>query len=763
MMSIPSEALSVEIKGLVQGVGFRPFVYRCALECRITGWVNNTNKGVEIHAEGNGEDLERFLLLLQTSYPPAARPESLSKSNVKIEYYDTFEIIPSRSVPDAITAISPDIAVCQACLEDMKQQPHRFRYPFVNCTHCGPRYSIIRDLPYDREKTSMAGFAMCEKCMQEYHDISDRRFHAQPVACNDCGPEYSLLAGKSIMTGHIDELLRKVSDILQEGGIVAIKGMGGYHLACDAFNDHAVSRLRELKRRDGKPFALMFRDIAAIRSYARVSAEEESLLESWIRPVVILDPVEAANNFNWSHACQNGLKTIGAFLPYMPVHYLIFELFKNPCLVMTSGNLSSDPVIISDDQAFSEFGELVEAVLFNNREIVHRTDDSVVRVIDGHVSVFRRSRGYVPTPFKTDAETEGILALGAELSSAFCIGKDQQAIMSPYVGDLKSAPLMDCFDQTLTEYFRLFRFQPQIIACDLHPLYHSTRKASAFQSLPVIATVHHHAHVVACMGEHGLNGKVIGVAFDGTGLGEDGRIRGAELMIADRLSFKRFSQFGFFPLPGGDKAVEEPWRTAIGYLYPVFGNDLSAMQLPLLQYSGKERTSMLFHMIDQGINCPMVSSAGRLFDAVAAITGLCMVNTFQAEAPMRLESIINPKCREEYPFHTGWEIDLKPMILAITRDVMQMTSTDIISARFHNTIISIIFESVKKAGLHYGINEVVLTGGVFQNRYLSEGVSDRLRRDGMKVYLHGQVPANDGGIAFGQLLIAAERRKQQCV
>ncbi|MBE0647768.1 MAG: carbamoyltransferase HypF [Bacteroidales bacterium] len=756
-------ALNIHIKGVVQGVGFRPFIYRLASGAGIKGWVKNTNEGVDIFAQANRDELNAFLHQIKVNHPVAAIINTIHAMPSALADVPCFSIISSENRSLEVTGISPDIAVCDACLADMEEQPNRKHYPFVNCTNCGPRFSIIRDLPYDRETTSMSVFPMCKSCKGEYDHMLDRRFHAQPVACLDCGPGYQLSIGKKLVDGTIDQLLIIVSDLLSKGKIIAMKGIGGYHLACDASNEKAVKTLRRRKKRDAKPFAVMFRDIPSLKGYAHISDFEQHALESWRRPIVIVKKRGRTKEPALSPSISSGLNTVGAFLPSMPLHYLLFRIFPLPAIVLTSGNLSANPIVKDDDAAREQLVPIADAVLSYNREIIHRTDDSVVRIMNSKEHLIRRSRGYAPTPLHLSLKTDGILAFGAELSSCFGIGKGENAILSQYIGDLKTLDTYLYYEKEMTDFLHLFRMKPELLVCDMHPDYFSSKQALSFPGLPLIRVQHHHAHIASCMAEHGLDEKVIGVAFDGTGLGTDEKIWGGEFMVCDLSDFKRILHFDYISLPGGDRAVEEPWRTAIAYLYHVFGRDFHQLPLPFLKAVGNNRILPILKMIDLGINCPMVSSVGRLFDAVAAIINLCLESTFQAEGPMRLESIAANNCNNSYPFRIEKTIGVDETIRGVVDDVLKGVDSTLISAKFHNTIISIIVDSVMLAAQKEKLNKVVLSGGVFQNKYLTENIHMALKRSGMKVYSQEKVPANDGGIALGQLIIAAKRRTSACV
>jgi hydrogenase maturation protein HypF len=753
-------AYNISVTGLVQGVGFRPFVYRIAIKHNLSGWVRNTNECVEIFIQGPTENIEYFLDELKSDPPVASHIDKVIVVDANPEDIQGFTIGTSENRSDKITEISPDIAVCSDCLEDMRLQPNRINYPFINCTNCGPRFTIINDLPYDRKNTSMKVFPMCESCRREYEDVNDRRFHAQPVACSVCGPHYTLYTGNDRIE-EIEKIISSTAEIIMKGRIMAIKGLGGYHLACDATNDDAVTSLRLLKNREGKPLAVMFRDLETLRQLAEISEPEEYSLTSWKRPIVLL---KAENQGKLAPGVSVGLNTIGAMLPYLPFHHLLFRELNIPAIVLTSGNISDEPIIIDDKIALDTFLLKTGGVLTYNREIENRTDDSVVRVIAGKKRVFRRSRGYAPAPVTLKMDTTGILATGAELVNTFCIGQGNQAILCQHIGDLKNAETTSFYEETLNKFQKLFRMKPAIIATDLHPDYFTSRfTGSRRSSLEVVGVQHHHAHIASCMAERGLDEPVLGVAMDGTGYGTDGNIWGAEFLYCDLADFKRETHFEYIPLPGGDKAIEEPWRMAVSYLYKIFGEEISNLEIPFLKKIDKEKIAVILNMIRSGINCPLASSAGRLFDAVSAMLGLSLYSTFSAEAPMRLESVIEPGCPDNYPFTLNETVNFDLTIHGILEDIRQKTNPGIISAKFHNTLIFVIFEAVNKLKIQYNCNKVVLSGGTFQNKYLLEGTEKMLRESGFEVYSNRLVPANDGGISLGQLAVAAKRRQLSCV
>jgi hydrogenase maturation protein HypF len=746
----------------VQGVGFRPFVFRLATRYGLAGWVLNTNENVRIRITGKNTDLELFLNALKDEAPPASLIEAVSVQEVGLEPYTSFSIHPSHNLSEEITGISPDIAVCSECMEDIDKHGNRQDYSFVNCTNCGPRFSIIQDLPYDRDKTTMKSFQMCPECRKEYETIADRRFHAQPTACDQCGPHYELFGKGERISEDIDEILRQIADSISHGRVVLIKGLGGMHLACDAFNPYAVNDLRNIKKRDGKPFAVMFRDLESLKKVVFINPAEEKSLLSWRRPIVLLRmksgvEVPLPKNLN------AGLSGIGAMLPYLPFHYQLYDKIQTNAIVLTSGNFSSEPILIDNEEALIKFSHKVDLVLLHNREIHNRTDDSVVRIIDAVERVFRRSRGFVPMPVLTGLNTDGILAFGAELTNCFCVGKGTKAFLSQHIGDLQGVETTTFYEQTIARFLKLFRATPSLLAVDLHPEYISTKTAANFRDLPIIQVQHHHAHIAACMAEHHLDEKVIGVGLDGTGYGDDGRIWGSEFLVCDLSDYKRITHFEYIPLPGGDAAAEEPWRMAVSWLYKVYHDDFINLDLPIFKEIDPEKIKNLVRMIDRKINSPLTSGAGRLFDAVASILGLCQVATFQAEGPMRLEALVQDGCTETYYFEIDRTIRFDAAICELTNDFISGVDLSLIATQFHNTVISAIFEAVNLIRKKTGLNKVVLSGGVFQNKYLLEGTIHLLKKNNFEVYAHAEVPTNDGGIALGQLAIASKRREKLCV
>ncbi|MDP3001996.1 MAG: carbamoyltransferase HypF [Bacteroidales bacterium] len=743
------------MRGLVQGVGFRPFICRMAAKHGLFGEVDNRTDGVSVIVQGDLKTIDRFSNDILQNAPPASQIKSIEINATQFSGYDSFKIAGSKTVDNQITEVSPDIAVCHDCLEDMEKDPERIDYAFINCTNCGPRFTIIEGLPYDRPKTTMKSFRMCENCNSEYNDILDRRFHAQPIACNSCGPVYRYKDSVKRLSG-IKQILEEVSVQIASGKTVAIKGIGGYHLMCDALNNSAVSELRHKKQRDSKPFAVMFRDIFAVRKYCYIDKAEEKELKSWCRPILILKQKEIL-----SVAVSNGLNTIGAMLPYMPVHYMLFRIIQTPAVVLTSGNISDEPIIIDDLMAEKQLMSIADSFLSYNRQILNRTDDSVIRIIDHKTSLIRRSRGFVPRPIDLKCNVEGILALGAEQKNSFCIGKGNQAVMSQYIGDLKNPATYNFFNETIDRFSDLFRFKPEFVICDHHPDYLSTLYAEILENelnIPLIRVQHHHAHIASCMAEHGIDEDVIGISMDGTGLGSDGNIWGGEFLIADLKGFIRFTHFDYIPMPGGEKAIDEPWRMAFSYIYKYFGDSFDYKSVPLFNSIDSQKLLLVKEMVVKKMNSPITSGAGRLFDAVSAILGFCSAATFDSEAPMRLESAIDGETNDFYPFRAAKTIVFADTIKAILEDLPRQ-KISVISAKFHNTIAQVILEVSRQIRKDTSLNKVILSGGVFQNKYLLEKSSYLLTRNRFKVFTNHLVPANDGGISLGQLVIASKIRR----
>jgi hydrogenase maturation protein HypF len=768
----------IHITGVVQGVGFRPFVYALALRHGLKGWVRNTSAGVDIQVDGAPNALSAFIEQLRSEAPPLARIDRLDYEYCLPNGFSDFEIIVSQPIPGAFQPISPDFSICADCLAEMfDPADRRYRYPFTNCTNCGPRFTIIEDIPYDRPNTTMAAFTMCPDCAAEYRNPLDRRFHAQPIACPTCGPhlwlEYTKRLSRADETG--EAALQKAIRLLSEGQIVAIKGLGGFHLACDALNPSAVARLRQRKLRVDKPFALMMPDCATVQEHCYVSQAEQSLLESPQRPIVIL---QRRPKSSVAREVAPGQDTLGVMLPYTPLHYLLFADIpgeaphSNPlkALVMTSGNLSEEPIATDNDEARSRLAPLADAFLLHNRPIRTRCDDAVVRMVaispDHHPSELplRRGRGYAPYPVHLPWETPPLLAVGAELKNTFCITRQQYAFLSHHIGDLQNYETLQSFEDGIQHFERLFRIQPALLACDLHPDYLATRYAldrAERQSLPLIHIQHHHAHIAACMVENGLPGdqSVIGVSFDGTGYGADGAIWGGEFLIADYLGYQRQHHLDYVPLPGGDKAIHEPWRIALAWLKHCgipWSDDLAPVRFVRAHYVNHHQLlGALEHQIESGLNAPRTSSMGRLFDAVSALVGARQIANYEAQAAIEFEAIADPLEQGSYPFTIEDQVKLDPTIAGIISDLRAGVSPPIISARFHNTVAQIVVQTCKALRQRHQINQVCLSGGVWQNVTLLSKTAPLLHQEGFQIYFHRLVPPNDGGLALGQAAIAA--------
>jgi len=745
----------LEISGTVQGVGFRPFLYRLAESWRLGGWVLNTGAGVVVEIEGADEDLSGFLQGL-ASPPPLARVDELKIQEIAPQNTRGFEIRVSAAGSDEFLLVPPDIATCDDCRRDFTRPgDRRFGYPFTNCTNCGPRYTIIRDIPYDRPVTTMAPFRMCAECAAEYHAPGDRRFHAQPNACPRCGPRLALDGFEGA-----DDLarIREARRLLHAGQILAIKGLGGFHLACDAFNDAAVQLLRERKRRSDKPFAVMARDLGAVETFCAVNDAARAALADVRRPIVIL-PSLAPNAISPAVAPRN--RTLGVMLPYTPLHYLLFG--EDPAappefqaLVMTSGNVSEEPIVKDNVEARLSLGALADHFLVHDRQIQTRVDDSVVRVFESRVRVLRRSRGYAPQPIDLGVEMPEILACGGELKSAFCLTKRHYAILSQHIGDLENLETLAFFRETLEHMQRFFRVQPRIVAHDLHPGYISTRFALEQEGVSKIGVQHHHAHIAACMAEHRLAGKVIGVAFDGTGYGTDGCIWGGEFLVCDYAGFERRAHLRYVPLAGGDTAIRQPWRVALAYLRDTFGAG-ALPELPLFAGIDPRPLRIVEQMIARRIQTVQTSSCGRLFDAVASIVGLRQETNYEGQAAIELEMAAAEGIEEYYSFDLaddGMEIDMRPTIQGVVRDMGSGVEAAIIAAKFHNAMAAMIVAVCERVRAQEQLPRVCLSGGTFQNFTLLQRTADGLRQRGFEVFLHSHVPPNDGGLALGQAVVA---------
>lgn len=753
--------LRIEVSGIIQGVGFRPFVYRLAQKNNLNGWVRNTSQNVAIEVEGQEEDLNQFLASLSQEAPPMARIQDITTKELPAKGVTSFKICDSLPEPGKYQPVSADIATCLECLQEIFTPGNRrYLYPFTNCTNCGPRFTIIKDIPYDRPLTTMHRFIMCPDCQTEYDDPLDRRFHAQPNACPQCGPSLQLTdsAGAPIPC---QDVIHKAAELLGKGNILAIKGLGGFQLAGDATNQNVVARLRKRKRRLGKPFALMMASLKEIEKHCLVSPEEAKLLLSPQAPIVLLKWRQATSNVTPLVAERN--KYLGVMLPYTPLHHILLRYVAQP-LIMTSGNLSEEPICQDNDEALRRLHGIADYFLLHNRDIYARYDDSVYLVERDTGRALRRARSYAPLPIILPFQSSQVLACGAEMKNTFCLTKDSYAFLSQHIGDMDNEETLEHFVDTTDLYKQLFRIQPEIIAHDLHPEYLSTKYAAQFgseQGLKTIPVQHHHAHIVSCLVENGVQEPVIGVAFDGTGYGTDGNLWGGEFLICDYRDFKRVAHLEYIPMPGGESAIRKPYRMALGYLYTLLGMETTLVSLPLINRVPPEEISTIRKQLERKINTPLTSSAGRLFDAVSALAGVRGQIDYEAQAAIELEMLApddTTQC-DAYPFAVTWEkgvgmIKLGELISAVVKDISHGISAPVISGRFHQTMARIIVATSQLISRQTGITTVALSGGVFQNRLLFNLAVSGLEKEGFNVLSHRLIPCNDGGIALGQAVIA---------
>ena len=747
------ERAKVTVLGAVQGVGFRPYVYRLATQLGLKGWVLNSSQGVFIEVEGPLDLLHDFLVRLEKEKPPLAILQSLECSFLDAVGYDCFEIRYSEQTGQKTALILPDVAICSDCLQEVLDPANRrYRYPFTNCTNCGPRFSIIEELPYDRPNTSMKQFRMCPNCEEEYHDPADRRFHAQPNACSKCGPHLELWDRRGMILAHGDEALCKAAEFVGDGKVLALKGLGGFQLVVDAREEKSVADLRKRKRREEKPFALMYPALEQVERDCVVSPLEKRLLVSPESPIVLL--ARQSRRLDLAASVAPGSPCFGVMLPYTPLHYLLLLELGFP-IIATSGNLANEPICIDERDALKRLEGIADFFLVHNRPIVRHVDDSIAHVVCGREMVLRRARGYAPLPVRSNVSLPCVLAVGAHLKNNVALSVGRDIFVSQHVGDLETAPALSAFRKTAVDLPRLYGAQPGAVACDLHPDYHSTKYALELEK-PVHRVQHHWAHMLACMAENELEAPLLGVSWDGTGYGTDGTIWGGEFLLADEDSFQRVACFRQFRLPGAEAAIKEPRRTALAVLYEIWGrNGLQDRGLAPTATFSENEIGLIEKMLVKGLNAPITSSAGRLFDAVASLVGLRQCVTFEGQAAMELESVIDSGVWELYPFEIGnglpQIIDWAPIIGEILVDLRREKSPGSISAKFHNTLAEVIVEVARTTAQP----KVVLTGGCFQNRYLLERSVLRLSQAGFRPYWHQRVPTNDGGIALGQAVAAA--------
>ncbi len=755
------------VKGIVQGVGFRPFVYQLAGRYGLKGQVINTPEGVVIDVEGKTESIDKFSIGLKEEAPPLARIEGISSQPMEPTGCPDFKIGYSERAGTVEALVSTDVSICPDCLRELfDPTDRRYRYPFINCTNCGPRFTIIKDVPYDREYTTMNVFRLCPECQAEYDDPADRRFHAQPNACPVCGPKVVLRDSAGGLVAPENAVIRAAA-LLKEKNILAVKGLGGYHLACNALDDEAVGGLRGRKHREDKPFAVMVRNLEQAAEYCHLSSEEARLLASPARPIVLLKKKECL----LADQIAPGNAFIGLMLPYTPLHYLLFEHIDIP-LVMTSGNLSDEPIAYEDPDAYMRLGEIADYFLVHNREINHRCDDSVTRVYRDEEYLVRRSRGYSPAPLSLPREMGQVLAVGGEQKNTFCLTKGRHAFISHHIGDLENLETLQAFEREVGMYKKLFHIEPELVAYDYHPEYLSTKYALCLPGIEKTGVQHHHAHIAGCMAEHGLTGHVLGVAFDGTGFGQDGSIWGGEFLYASLTDFQRIGHLNYVPMPGGAQAIREPWRMAAGYLYRQYGKAWRSQKgVKFLSEKNGMVLGTLEEMMAQWINCPPTSSMGRLFDAVAALVGIREQVNYEGQAAVEMEQLAL-RAGEEVNITYSYVIDeaadvliidSDPVISEILSDLAKGDAKAVIAYKFHRTVQDMVIELCLQARARYGENRVCLSGGVFQNMLLLDLVHRGLIRNNFEVFVHRLAPANDGGISLGQAVVANERRKTGCV
>ncbi len=764
------------ITGRVQGVGCRPFVYRLAALLGLTGRVWNDTTGVTIEVQGPAEKIESFLECLRTGCGPVKKPAMLEIATCRSTGIDSvpeekeFAIGASEAQGPAVSQVTPDTAVCADCLREMNERSDfRYRYPFINCTNCGPRYSIVRTIPYDRPNTTMAGFEMCPACRAQYTDVADRRFHAQPVACSACGPSVQLTdnTGRTLESDS-REAIAQTAEMLRQGRIVAIKGVGGFHLAVDAFNDDAVKRLRERKQRDYKPFAMMAGSIDIVRQYVCVDETAEALLKGPQSPIVLLDRNDADVRAGRAiaPAVARGTTTLGFMLCYAPLHYLLFAEEGIEVLVMTSANISDEPLICDNDEALARLGSVADAFLNHNRDIYRQVDDSVVHIVDGRPAMLRRSRGYVPTPILMNEPCSAdVFAAGADLKNTFCFVKGNQLILSEHIGDLADALVYRHYTDSVRHLQGLFEVAPTVVACDLHPGYLSTQYARSLGAERVIAVQHHWAHIASVLAEYDYPDRVIGVVADGTGFGTDEAIWGCECLIASLAGFERIGHLMYYPLPGGNKAAKEPIRPVLGLLKMLAGdNSYLRHYKDILQRIEPDptRLALIAQQLKKNINTVSTSSLGRLFDAAACLAGLGNYNHFEAQLPMALESVADESVKERYTGVIEADsrgtllLDVRKMLKELIADLKMGAPAALVSGKFHNCLAYAMLDFALQARQKYQLSTVALSGGVFCNRYLANRLITMLKENEFSVLFKQRIPANDGGIALGQAAIAAK-------
>lgn len=744
------------VKGIVQGVGFRPYVYNLAASFNLKGWVNNNSEGVYIDIEGENCDIDKFIDKLKKDPPPLAKIENIKEEEKTLCNYSDFVIKKSQVEKEKITLISPDMAICKECSNDIHDPNNRrYRYPFTNCTNCGPRFTIIKSIPYDRDKTTMKKFKMCDDCLHEYTDPTNRRFHAQPNACDKCGPHIWITDnnGKIIDMDEKD-VIEWTQKMLDLGKIFAIKGLGGFHLACDAKNGSAVELLRKRKKRPYKPFAVMAKDMDTIKKYCKVNSIEEKLLTGIRKPIVLL---KRSSTYSLPESVAPNQNTLGVMLPYTPLHELILSE-NTDILIMTSANIYGLPLEYENNSAIEKLSSVVDYFLMHNRDIYIPIDDSVVKVAGNEERMIRRARGYVPDPLKMTG-VNSILACGSNMKNTFAITKENFIFLSQHNGDLENLETIERYKKNVEHFKNIFSFSPSYIACDMHPQYFSTKYGEGYD-VPKIYIQHHHAHIASCMFENNIKNDVIGISYDGTGYGTDGKIWGGEILICNYNDFTREAHLPYVKMIGGEKAVREPFRMGISYIYEAYKNEPQDEMLNIIKKLYTESAFNILKIIKSNINCPQTSSMGRFFDAVSSLCGIRNIITYEGQASIELENSIVSDIHDSYDYdiigknNSPYEINTSKIIKEIIADRLNNKPAGIISAKFHNTVINFTSDLCIKIRNKTSINSIALSGGVFQNSYLFEGIIKKLNKEGFEVYTHKNIPTNDGGVSLGQIVIA---------
>ena len=757
-------ALNITVKGRVQGVGFRPFVYQLALKKQIVGTVQNNMDGVIIHAEGLPNHLDEFIVELTSDAPRLSMIYDLQTVKVDVHSYEEFSIIPSSREGASQLVIPIDAAVCDECIEEMNNPADpRYRYPFINCTQCGPRYTIIDALPYDRPYTSMNSFAMCPKCRKEYEDATDRRHHAQPIACPECGPTVAFVKSNGETIPCADPIKETIQR-LKQGAIIAVKGIGGFHLCCDAHNEAAVEQLRSRKKRPERPLAVMAANFQIANKIALISENEKKLLQSPESPIVIL--TEQENSLIAANIAP-AMKTIGVLLPYSPLHHLLLADPELPVVVLTSANLSGQPLIYENSVAVQDLHNIADFLLLHNREILHPIDDSVVQIHEGEVDYLRRARGYVPDPFPMTRDVSNMIAFGAQQKATFTIGRNGQVFVGPHMGDLENIETMEHYKKGLDHLLKWLHIEHEIAVIDAHPAFNTRYLLKEYNFHKVMEVQHHHAHMAACMGDNDLNEPVWSIILDGTGYGTDGNVWGFEVFYGDYLAVERMAHLRYTPLPGGEKAIKEPWRNSIAMLISLLGEEGIGLVEALFPDKDKE-ISIISSLILNQFNMVQAGTCGRLFDAVSAICGLCHISTYDGEAAIRLSELADLHLTvAPYSYEIKHEqvlmVDFTEMLAEITADRLTHVNPVVISTRFHETIVQALVDTmVRLKDLNPSQSKkIVLSGGSFHNRYLRKRLKELLTDGGFEVFNHRKIPCNDGGLSYGQLMIAAAKREEK--